>query len=160
MEDPLAVYLADHLAGSIHAIGLVTNVSNEYKDEPLGIFAREILSEIESDRQVLENLARRLGGGPSTIKEATAWAGEKLTRLKFHHGDKYGLGTFEALEHLSLGILGKLSLWRSLATAAPGEPRLQGEDYELLSQRARDQHAKVELKQLELARTVFRAEHA
>jgi hypothetical protein len=55
-----------------------------------------------------------------------------------------------------LGIQGKLALWRALAVAAPADVRLQALDYEQLASRAEEQHAKVEKRRLEVARTALR----
>jgi hypothetical protein len=150
MSDALLTYLADHLAGSIHAIELLKNLQKEYNDHEIGQFSGRILTEIESDRKLLDDLSRQLGGGPSTAKEITAWVGEKVSRLKFRHGDPESLGTFEAFEQLALGILGKLSLWRALSVASNSESRLRTLDYEELIRRAADQHERVERKRLEL----------
>jgi hypothetical protein len=156
MADPLLTYLADHLAGSVHAIELLKNLADHYKNHELGKFAHRLLNQIESDQQTLEKLAKQLGGGSSTIKDAGAWASEKFSRLKLDLGDKDGLGTFEALEHLALGILGKASLWRALAVAAVAQKKLQGPNYDDLLRRAGDQFALVEEKRLELAGEIFR----
>lgn len=158
MSNPLLTYLADHLAGSVHAIELLKNLQSEYQDHEMGHFAKNILVEVESDRQVLEELSRQLGGGPSTAKEATAWAGEKLSRLKLRHEEPKSLGTFEAIEALALGIFGKLSLWRALAVASQNESRLQRLDYDGLSRRAQDQYDAVERKRLELAAAILRTD--
>jgi hypothetical protein len=45
--------------------------------------------------------------------EASAWVTQKLGRLKFQLGSDL-FGIFEALEVLSLGILGKIALWNAL----------------------------------------------
>src|ERR1700728_3387480 len=110
MSDPLVTYLADHLAGSMHAIELLKNMRDGHPNDSLRVFCQRLLIEIERDRDVLEQLAKRADGGPSATKELAAWAGEKLSRLKLRQKDSDGLGTFEALQHLELGILGKRAL--------------------------------------------------
>lgn len=137
MSDALQTYLADHLAGAVHAIELLKNLQDKYKNEALGYFAGGLLSAIDADKQVLEDLAKQIGGGPSTVKDAISWTAERFSRLKLRHDDEESLGTFQALEHLSLGIQGKLALWRALGIVASGEKRLRGPDYETLARRAR-----------------------
>jgi hypothetical protein len=39
MSDPLATYLRDHLAGSVHAIELVEAIRDQHSDQPLARFA-------------------------------------------------------------------------------------------------------------------------
>ena len=67
------------------------------------------------------------------------------------------LGTFEALETLALGILGKLALWRALAVVAATDARLRGIDFDSLAARAQAQHARVEERRIEAALTAFKA---
>ena len=85
MSEALSTYLQDHLAGSVHAVGLLEFMRDEHPREPLGRFARALLVEIEADRDVLRNLADRIGSGSSGPKELSAWFGERLSRLKLHH---------------------------------------------------------------------------
>jgi hypothetical protein len=130
---------------------LVKNLQDKYQNETLGQFAGSLLEAFEADKNILEDLAKKIGGGPSTVKDTISWAGEKFSRLKLRHGDEESFGTFESLEHLALGIQGKLALWRALAVIAAAETRLQGPDYERLARRAWEQHEAVEEKRLELA---------
>jgi len=157
MSDPLATYINDHLAGSAYAMDLVEFLRDTYEGQELGKFAAWLLREIAADREVLQALAERVGGGSSTMKELTAWLGEKISRLKLRHGANDGLGLFEALEFLEIGIHGKLKLWRAFAAIAPGNPRLAGVDFEHLAKRAEKQREDVESRRLHLAHFVFGA---
>src|SRR5712671_3219282 len=65
MGDPLATYLHDHLAGSVHAVSLLEFIRDQHEREPLGRFASGLLAEIEADRHVLQGLADRAGAGSS-----------------------------------------------------------------------------------------------
>jgi|HubBroStandDraft_4_1064222.scaffolds.fasta_scaffold399034_1 hypothetical protein len=155
MSEALATYLQDHLAGSVHAVGLLEFMRDEHAGEPLGQFASDLLTEIESDREVLRRLAEGVGSGASASKELGAWFGERLSRIKLHHHTDDGLGTFEALEFLELGIGGKLALWRALGAAAPTDARLKGIDFEHLAARAEFQQSQVEERRLEAAQVAL-----
>jgi hypothetical protein len=155
MSEALATYLQDHLAGSVHAVGLLEFMRDEHAGEPLGQFASDLLTEIESDREVLRRLAEGVGSGASASKELGAWFGERLSRIKLHHHTDDGLGTFEALEFLELGIGGKLALWRALGAAAPTDARLKGIDFEYLAARAEFQQSQVEERRLEAAQVAL-----
>jgi hypothetical protein len=155
MSDPLAIYMNDHLAGSAYAIDLVEFMRDTYVGEELGQFAGWLLGEIEADRVVLKRLAERVGGGSSKVKELTAWLGEKVSRLKLGHGANNGLGLFEALEFLEIGIHGKLELWRALGAVGSADPRLRGVDFEHLASRAEKQREEVERRRLRVAHFVF-----
>jgi hypothetical protein len=156
MSDPLQTYLADHLAGAVHAIELLKNLQDKYRNETLGHFAHRLLSAIDADKTVLEDLAKQVGKGPSVVKDAISWAGEKFGRVKLRHDDEESLGTFQALETLSLGIQGKLALWRALGVVATADERLRGPDYAALSRRAQDQYEEVDQKRMELAPKALR----
>jgi hypothetical protein len=157
MSDALGTYLHDHLAGAAYAIDLVELMRDQHKGNDLGEFAAWLLVEINADREVLRQLAERTGAASNTIKELTAWLGEKVSRLKLSHGTRDGLGIFEALEFLEVGIHGKVELWRALAAVAAADTRLQGIDFEQLVARAEKQRAMVENRRLELAYSVFGA---
>jgi hypothetical protein len=155
-KDPLATYLNDHLAGGKHAVELVQAMRDEFKGNPLGTFAASILTEIKADRETLKQLAERVGSGSNQVKEMATWLSEKVARMKMGPDTKDGLGTYEALEFLELGIHGKWALWRALLAIAPSDPRLQGADFESLSARAESQRSSVDQVRLEWARMVFR----
>jgi hypothetical protein len=154
MENPLAIYLHDHLAGAAFAVDLLQAIRNKHSNDPLGEFAVTILREVEQDRTTLTTLADRVGSGTSVLKELSAWMSEKVSRIKLNR-ETHSLGTFEALEFLALGILGKLALWDALKTLPPSDNRLQGIDLDYLASRARTQHAQVEERRLAEARIVL-----
>jgi hypothetical protein len=131
MDDSLAIYLHDHLAGAALAVDMLEAMRDRQKGETLGDFAVVLLVEIEADRSVLKGLADGVGDGSSQLKEASAWLSEKVSRFKLGCG-LHSLGTFEALEFLALGIMGKLSLWTALAAVAPLDERLQTMDFDRL----------------------------
>ena len=113
MNDPLKIYLHDHLAGSVQAVEVLEHVRDEHRAEPLGSFADSLLVEMEADRKVSQEIAERIGDAPTGLKDATAWLAEKFGTLKLSRGTNE-FGTFEALEFLVLGIPGKRALWRTL----------------------------------------------
>jgi hypothetical protein len=152
MSDSLSTYLEDHLAGASAAIDLLQSLQDQLEKEPLGTMAAGWLEEITNDRKTLLGLIERVEHGPHAGKEAAAWLAEKVSRMKLGRVAKGDLGTFQALETLSLGILGKRSLWRALGEASREDPRLGGLDYDRLIRKAEEQFASVEEQRLELAR--------
>jgi hypothetical protein len=155
MTNTLTTYLQDHLAGSMHAIELLKAMRDHQASEPLGQFAGQLLIEIEADRNVLSDLVRRTGTTPGGVKEWGAWLAEKVSRLKLKHGSGDGLGTFEALEFLMLGIHGKWALWRALSEIARFDSRLKSTDFSQLTARAESQEAQVDERRLALAESAF-----
>lgn len=130
---------------------------DQHAGEPLGQFAAALLVEVEEDRAVLKGIIDGIGDGPSTLKEAAAWMAEKVSRLKLRREAGGELGTFEALEALALGILGKLKLWRAIPVIAEVDSRVRDVDFKHLADRAEAQHAKLEEHRLSAARTAFAA---
>jgi hypothetical protein len=98
-------------------------------------------------------LIERLGASESAPRKAAAWVTEKLISLKLRLDDKTvgSLWRLEALETLSLGIEGKLALWRALAVAKL-RAELEKPDYQVLVNRAINQRAAVEGARLKAAK--------
>lgn len=159
MTDPLATYLDDHLAGSRFAIELLETLQDRFSSQPLGSFADALLADVRDDQRVLMGIIERVGdavgNGGIDFKSAVGWVAEKLSRVKLQDDAGVGLGTFESLETLSLGITGKAALWQALATIRDQDSRLGHEDFNRLRARALKQYDRVEAQRLELARTVF-----
>lgn len=149
MTDPLTTYLQDHLAGAKFAINLLGDLSKEELDPNIGKFFTRLLGEVEADRVTLNDLVDRVGGDPSSFKEAAAWVAQKVGRFKLTVTEPIGL--FEAVETLSLGVLGKLALWNALARIASTDERVAGLKLDELAARAVDQHHELEALRLQLA---------
>ena len=69
------------------------------------------------------------------------------------------LGTFLALESLALGVLGKLSLWRTLAQVADQHPAIASVDLDELIGRAQNQYDLLECERLAAARRALARTH-
>lgn len=156
-DDHLAIYLNDHLAGSVVAVELLQHLERAYAGRSVQRFAAELRSDIEDDRRELQSLMGRLNVAESRARQATAWLAEKMTMVKLRLDDWAGgdFRLFEALEALSLGIEGKRALWVALSDAAGAAPSLRQLDYARLVQRAVDQRTRVETLRLETARTAL-----
>jgi hypothetical protein len=144
MENPLSIYLHDHLAGSGFAIELLETMAKEFAGHETGKMATAILGEVREDRHTLETIIERVGRSHLDLKDAAAWFTEKVSRIKLRHDDPLGIGAFEAFEALGLGIMGKCTLWRALSRIAPNDARLSGYDFEALGRRAQTQFDKVD----------------
>ena len=105
MSDVLATYLHDHLAGSHFAIKLLSSLSDRYKDEELGTFARSLAVDVKQDQDTLQQVIDKVGKAKLDLMEAVGWLTEKASRLKLRWDESgEGIGTFDALETLMLGI--------------------------------------------------------
>ena len=72
MDNPLATYLHDHLAGADAAIDLLQNLRDQHSDEPLGQFAAELLAEAGypdgGERRRPDRRAARRGREKSSVR--------------------------------------------------------------------------------------------
>jgi hypothetical protein len=149
MSNTLITYMHDHLAGARFAIELLKTLREDRENVALRTLAEELHYEIEEDRQLLERLADKIGQPQNKIKEGAAWLAQKASLWKLGSDDSQ-LSIFEALETLSLGIMGKLALWRALRVLQPDEPILFETDFEMLCQRAEKQFFRVERLRIKL----------
>src|SRR5207248_5720308 len=124
MKD-LDSYLNDHLAGSVSALELVAHWAKLHKGEPLGGFFAETEREIKADQGTLRDVMRTLGVEESKVRQAGAWAAEKVGRARLMiAGDVQGsLGLVVTLGGLSMGVTGRRRVWD--ARAAANSARLQ-----------------------------------
>ena len=150
MDDPLAVYLHDHLAGSSFAVELLEKLASEFAGTPSGEVARELLEQVQIDRNTLEQLIAKVGKANPDLYDALGWIAERVSRIKLKHDDPAGIGAFEAFETISLGILGKRALWEALQVRQNADTRVAGLDYPALIARAEQQFQKANQYRLEL----------
>lgn len=153
-DKPMDTYLNDHLAGAMLGSDLAEQIRERSEGTPLGAEMARLSPQIEEDRQALIDLMESLGTSRNPVKQVTAWLAEKASRPKFSGftaGEpEYGL--FIALEALTLGVAGKLSLWEALKENRDAYEALRSADLEALADRARAQHATLERERLAAAR--------
>jgi hypothetical protein len=142
----LEIYLNDHLAGAAAGSELASKISSEYAGTRFGPFLAELAHEIEQDKVTLEGLMERLGVQQSPIKQAAGWIAEKVSRVKLSEtmtGDQ-DLKRLLEFETLSLGIEGKLSMWRALIAVSDSYAELAVIDLARLAKRAESQRDNLE----------------
>jgi hypothetical protein len=152
---PLAVYLHDHLAGAAYALDLVKSIRDNYRGQELGDFAATLHEEIAADKEVLHSIASQFGPDSDVLKDGVAWLAEKVSLFKLSHSDPTGLGLFEALEFLTLGIHGKAALWRVLSVVAERNGGFVTVNFKNLLERADEQERAVEKFRLIAGRNAF-----
>lgn len=145
-ERYLAIYLNDHLAGSVAGIELAKRAAGNNGGTPAGEFLSQLVTDIDEDRAALEAIMDELGVRKDLLKDAAAWVAEKVGRLKLN-GKLIGyspLSQLVELEGLALGVEGKLSLWRALQEVQGQYPALAGADLDRLADRAKAQREGLE----------------
>jgi hypothetical protein len=156
----LGIYLSDHLAGATTGIELARRAASNNRGNEFGPVLAQIAEDIEEDIESLKELMTSVGAGRDRLKEGLAWSGEKLGRLKLN-GQVLGyspLSRLIELEGLTLGVSGKLALWRAIKEVFGGDPRLSGFDLDRLIGRAEEQRATLEECRLKAARVAFETE--
>jgi hypothetical protein len=148
-------YLKDHLAGSVSALELIAHWADVHKGEPLGNFFAETEREIKADQDTLRDVMRALDVEESKVRQAGAWAAEKVGRARLIiAGDEAdSLGLVLTLEGLIMGVFGKKLMWRALAAAKL--PELNGYNFDELQRRAEQQIQKIGAERIRAARQAF-----
>jgi len=151
MDSNLERYLNDHLAGSAGAVDLIQTLADHSEDPAHASFFIGLKAKVEEDRALLKGLLEKLGQSSSTMLQAAGNLTAKAGRLKLlWEGLEPGrLGTFEAMEMLTLGIQGKRLLWLILAEIAPWVPEWEGVDFAELELEAIAQRDAVEERRIE-----------
>jgi hypothetical protein len=154
-REHLATYLNDHLAGANLALELLDHFITE--DSAEASILVPLRKEIEEDRQALKALMATVGVAESRLRKAGSWFAGQLSEAKFNVDDDLNgpMRRFERLEALSIGIEGKLALWRALDEARGQNAALSSLDYEKLRQRASNQRSRVEALRLQAAGTAL-----
>jgi hypothetical protein len=83
----LAVYLNDHLAGSLAGLEFAKYLESGGFDAAIVDVAATLRRDIAADRQVLEDVMRYLGVEESRERHAATWLVEKLAELKARWDD-------------------------------------------------------------------------
>ena len=158
-DEMLGSYLNDHLAGSTAALELIEKLRSENEGTALASFLAELGPEIDADKVTLEAVMDRLGVPPSSLKQLAGRVLEKLSRLRLNDRVTGGAAVTQLmeLETLSLGIEGKLAMWRSLQQGAASRPELGEFDLATLVARAVEQRNGVETYRLQSAAETFKA---
>jgi hypothetical protein len=148
----LGTYLNDHLAGATVGTRLARRAAKENRDSDYGRVLERLAEEIAEDRATLEGLMKQLKVRKDRVKAFTPAVAETLGRLKLNEElTSYSpLSRLEELELLSLGVEGKLAMWRAL------RPNLDAAaDFDELIARATSQRRRLERLRVKAAAETF-----
>lgn len=151
MDEELARYLHDHLAGSSGALLLIQKLADNHDVPEAKEFFADLKRKVEEDRALLEELLQRIGKDQGTFFKiagdvAARVGGIKLLWEKVEPGK---LGMFEALEMLALGVQGKRLLWLALREIAVWFPEWRDIDFAELEREALGQRDGIEAWRIE-----------
>jgi hypothetical protein len=149
----LGIYLNDHLAGSVVGGNLAKRIARQNEGNEYGTKVAQIAREIDEDQATLREVMNRAGVRRKQLRLVVARLTEVASRLK-RNGRLVGyspLSRVLELEGLTMGITGKLELWRSLEALENGSG-IGGFDFTALAARAEDQRDRAEELRLRAAR--------
>lgn len=153
----LAIYLNDHFAGAIAGLELARRSLSSNRGSEFEGSLSSLVQEISEDRDALQDLMERLQVARDPIKPVLAWSAEKVGRLKLN-GRLRGyspLSRVVEFEGLSLGIEGKLRLWRNLDAIKNSRSALAVFPLGELIRRAEEQLAGLEKLRVRAAEIAF-----
>ena len=161
-DKAMDVYLNDHLAGAMLGSDLAEQLRDENEGTPLGELMATLAPKIEEDRQTLIDLMDRMGVSKNPVKQATTWLAEKTSRAKFSGltSGEPAVGTFMAVETLTLGVEGKASLWKALKAVRDRQGPLASIDLDGLIESAKAQHDALEGQRIAAATRALEGESA
>jgi hypothetical protein len=157
MNDHLATYLNDHLAGAAAGLEMIGHLIDHTKSDETRARLIAVRDGIMEEHRTLRSLMQDLAVGESSTRRLAGWLSEKMTEIKLAVDDQ-GDGEFhefEALELLSLGIAGKSCLWTALTAVAEDSPAIRKIDPSVLAQRSDEQRAVVQQLRVEAAVRAF-----
>lgn len=142
----LGTYVNDHLAGATGGVELIRRLAAAERRTDYGPELRRLAAEIAEDHRGLLGLMDRLEVPRAKHKEALAWAGEKVARLKFNGRlfTRSPLSRVVELEAMRLGVEGKAAAWRTLRQRAVHDSRLDVAELDRLLERANEQSETLE----------------
>ena len=158
-QDPLGIYLNDHLGGATAGLQLARRMAGAQQVPAAQPDLRQLSGEVAEDRAALLDIMGTLGVPVRSYKVWAAWAGEKAGRLKpnGHLTTRSPLSNLEELEILRLGVEGKAAGWRTLRALADTDGRLDAGRLDELISRARRQAEFLEESRVRAAREVIAA---
>lgn len=149
----LRIYLNDHLAGAVGGIELARRSLASNDDNEFGEFLGRLTTQIEDDRESLEQIMDKLGVPRDPVKQKAAWVLEKAGRLKLN-GQLTGyspLSRLLELEGLAIAVDAKAALWGGLRAILAKDERVPKSLLDSLLERAEEQRRELETFRLRAA---------
>lgn len=136
----LGLYLSDHLTGATAGAERIGRMCETYVDTPVYAELSELAEELRLERAFLSHLIDDLDVRSRRYRQAAAWVGERVGRLKLNGRvfSRSPLSLVLEVELLRSAVVGKLGLWQTLAEHAI-ELGLDADVFVALGQRALEQ---------------------
>lgn len=121
-KDLLELYLSDHLTGATAGVNRIERMAEDYVDTPVFAELSTVADEIRSDRELLRNIIEDLGLARKPYRQAVAWVGERVGRLKLNGRvlERSPMTMLLETELMRSAVSGKLGGWETLREHAAG----------------------------------------
>ncbi|MEQ8849857.1 hypothetical protein [Botrimarina sp.] len=139
----LHTYLNDHKGASAGALELMESLVEQTSDEEVRDCVCRIHTQVAEEASILEGIIELLDAGKPLTKQAAGWVSGVASQLKLGPGVRGKFGEFQAVESLSLAVLGKRALWVLRDKLQPGDltPPVA---YAKLAEASAEQHRQLE----------------
>lgn len=143
MEE-LSIYLNDHFGGATGGYELAKRAAGANEGNEFGAVLEQLVEELEGERESLRGLIEELGYSVDPLKAGAGWLAEKFGRLKLNGSllSYSPLSRLIELEGLTIGVTGKLSMWRNLRASVG--PSIKSVDLDDLIAQAESQLARLD----------------
>lgn len=120
-RDLLSLYLSDHLTGATAGVNRIERMADDYVDTPVFAELSTVADEIRADRELLRNIIEDLGLARRPYRQAVAWVGERVGRLKLNGRvlERSPMTMLLEVELMRSAVAGKLGCWETLREHAP-----------------------------------------
>ncbi|NLE98980.1 MAG: NAD-dependent epimerase/dehydratase family protein [Propionibacterium sp.] len=115
-KDLLELYLSDHFTGATAGANRIERMADDFVDTPVYAELAELARDIRAERTFLGNLIDDLGLKRKPYRQALAWAGERVGRLKGNGKviDRSPMTMLLEADLMRSAINGKLGVWETL----------------------------------------------
>lgn len=120
-HDLLELYLSDHLTGATAGVNRIERMAADYVDTPVYAELAAVADAIRADRELLRTVIADLGLARKPHRQAIAWVGERVGRLKLNGRvlDRSPMTMLLEAELMRSAVNGKLGGWETLREHAP-----------------------------------------
>ncbi|MEZ6097794.1 MAG: hypothetical protein R3E01_02365 [Pirellulaceae bacterium] len=125
-DDRLKIYLNDHLALLVAETELAERCQRSNAHGPLGLFLRQLASELQVEQDLLRHMLKCVGTSESLVKQGMAWLAEKAGRFKLNDAllEYSDLSRLVELETLCVAVGEREAFWQNLHAARAADARL------------------------------------
>ena len=119
-RDIFALYLSDHLTGATGGADRASRMAHGYADTPIGEELARFAAEARRERTFLKELVSSLELPRRRHRQAVAWIGEKIGRLKSNgRSTDSPMTPVLEIELMRGAVAAKLGCWETLADLSP-----------------------------------------